>query len=782
MPNRLARETSPYLRQHADNPVDWYPWGEEAFRTARREAKPVFLSIGYSTCHWCHVMEEESFEDPETARLLNEHFVSIKVDREERPDVDAIYMAFVQATTGSGGWPLNVFLTPERKPFFGGTYFPRESRYGRPSFRQVLESVSRQWDETPNDIRARSNDFTERLAERLALSGGRTFDPVWLDSGFRAFRDSFDERYGGFGGSPKFPRPVTFNFLLRYHRRTGDSEALRMAVETLRRMAAGGMYDHVGWGFHRYATDREWRVPHFEKMLYDNAQLAVSYLEAHQLTGEEGFAETTRQVLAYLERDLSHPEGGFYSAEDADSRLPEDPTKKGEGAFYVWKAKEVDRILGEDAPLFKLVYGVERSGNTLFDPHGEFRGKNILYLAVPPDEAAQRSGIGGEEARRRLEEARRKLFEARKARPRPHLDDKVLTSWNGLAISAFARAGAALGEERYVERARKAAVFLRERLYDGKAKVLYRRWRDGERAVEGLLDDYAFLIQGLLDLYEADFDARWLEWAGELADAMVRRFEDRKDGGFYTSAGGEDLILRLKETYDGAEPSGNSVAVLDLLRLSQLWDRKDYREAAERALKAASGGLSSGPAASPQMLVALDFALSKPLQVFFNGDFEAPGAEAFRREIHRRFLPVKVSAWVDPERDGSFWEKRLPFTASLKPLEGRPTAYLCRNYACDLPTNKVEVFRHQLDEAMETAGFSNSLSFPLRWEDRRCATSARGGRAEGECAGASEKDSFNAAGRGISSRPRSIVGSSTPPGWPGSSTPPSRSPGRSLRS
>ncbi|HET7618021.1 MAG TPA: thioredoxin domain-containing protein, partial [Vicinamibacterales bacterium] len=530
--NRLARERSPYLLQHAGNPVDWYPWGEEAFEKARREERPIFLSIGYSTCHWCHVMEHESFEDEAIARLLNEAFIPIKVDREERPDVDRVYMAFVQSTTGSGGWPMSVFLTPALKPFYGGTYFPPHSRWGRPGFSDLLEEIARVWREDRSRVEYAAAELLDRLRAVAGADGQERAesliaDPEALDEAVEQFQMAFDRHHGGFGDAPKFPRPSEMLFLLREHaRRRGASSAPRlMATETLRAMALGGMHDHVGGGFHRYSVDAAWRVPHFEKMLYDQAQLALAYLDAAQATGESFYAAVAENTLTYVLRDLSDPGGAFYSAEDADSRPADaDPSAPGrEGAFYVWTAAEIDRVLGADADVARLRFGIEAGGNAPADPQGEFTGQNILYTAMPIEAIAARTGQSEAAITDALGRIRRALFEARAARPRPHLDDKVLTSWNGLMIAALARAGRVLVDQptapRYLDAAQRAAAFLRKTMWRPDAAApdrLLRRFRDGDAAIPAFAEDYAFLIWGLVELFQADGDAAWLEWALEL--------------------------------------------------------------------------------------------------------------------------------------------------------------------------------------------------------------------------------------------------------------------------
>ncbi|MCX7827126.1 MAG: thioredoxin domain-containing protein, partial [Verrucomicrobiae bacterium] len=555
-PNRLALEKSPYLLQHAHNPVDWHPWGAEAFEKARRENKPIFLSIGYSTCHWCHVMAHESFEDAEIAAVLNRWFVPVKVDREERPDVDWIYMTAVQAMTGQGGWPLSAWLTPDLKPFYGGTYFPPVGRFGRPGFKQILERIHEVWEQQREKVVEQGEQLEALLRETASRGDGAgEIGEAVLRAAYEQFRDQYDERYGGFGGAPKFPRPAQFNFLLRYWARTGEELALEMTTHTLRQMALGGMYDQIGGGFARYSTDERWHVPHFEKMLYDNAQLLVSYCEAWQITRDPFFRDVARDIARYVLRDLTHPEGAFYSAEDADSEGVE-------GKFYAWTMDELREALGEeDAKFAGYYFGCEEQGNwTAPAGHGP-QNANVLFVARTFDQMAKAFNTTPELARRRLEEARKKLFEVRSKRVRPHLDDKILTAWNGQMIAALARAAQTLDEPQYLAAAERAANFVIEKLYDLQTKTLQRRWRDGEAKVEGFLDDYAFFIAGLLELYEASFDPKWIEHAVALANTMIARFHDEADGGFwFTAPGQSDLIARMKDDYDGAEPSGNSIA------------------------------------------------------------------------------------------------------------------------------------------------------------------------------------------------------------------------------
>jgi uncharacterized protein YyaL (SSP411 family) len=663
MQNRLANEKSPYLLQHAHNPVDWYPWGEEAFEKAAREDKPVFLSVGYSTCHWCHVMERESFENEDIARLLNQYFVPVKVDREERPDVDRIYMLFVQASTGSGGWPMSVWLTPERKPFFGGTYFPPDNRYGRPGFGAVLQSLAHAWLQDRARVEQSGSQVLEQLKRHSDVSSGSENSAAGqdvLDSAYYAFRRAFDPRLGGFGSAPKFPRPSVLNFLLRYYADSEQDEARDMVLLTLREMAKGGMHDQLGGGFHRYSVDERWFVPHFEKMLYDQAQLAVSYLEAFQITHEPLYADVARDIFEYVLRDLAHPEGGFYSAEDADSAIDAaKPTEKHEGAFYVWRHSELVEALGaSEAAEFSNRYGVEERGNVNEDPHGEFIGVNILYQA----NAGEEQGA--------IEKARETLLRIRSKRPRPHLDDKVLAGWNGMMISAFAKGAQILGEPRYEQAARRALDFLRRTLWRESDRILLRRYRDGDAAIEGFLDDYAFLALALLDMYETSFDASDLAWAAQLAQGAMELFEDPTSGGFFSTPDRQaDLVLRLKDDYDGAEPAGNSGLVLALLRLARITGRQEFEQAARRALRAFAPRLQATPSALPQMLVAQAFALGRPMEIVFAG----PGNEAMLATVRRHFLPRAVVMRAEDS------------PVAMPPLNGEATAYVCENYACQLP-------------------------------------------------------------------------------------------------
>ncbi|MBI3549806.1 MAG: thioredoxin domain-containing protein [Elusimicrobia bacterium] len=689
-PNRLAGEKSPYLQQHAGNPVDWFPWGEEAFSKARKENKPVFLSIGYSTCHWCHVMERESFSSESIAEKLNRNFVPIKVDREERPDVDRIYMTAVQILTGQGGWPLNAFLTPELKPFYGGTYFPPDSMWGRPGFGEVLEKIADLWSRDRETLAESGEKLTQAIREYAAgeaqvrgLAGESA-----LKRGFESYKSTYDAVEGGFGGAPKFPMPVDHMFLMRYWARTQEKDALDMSINTLRKMARGGIQDHLGGGFHRYSTDERWHIPHFEKMLYDNAQLASVYLDAYQITGDEEFARTARAAIEYVLRDLRHKDGGFYSAEDADSLPPELAGKvedhghihRTEGAFYLWTKAEVVEALGADVgERFCRRYGVEPDGNAQSDPHGEFSGKNILFLAE-----------AGAPADASVDAAKAKLLEIRNKRPRPHLDDKVLASWNGLMLSALSKAASVLDDKSFLEAALEAGRFIQEKLYDPDMRRLYRRWRNGERAIAGTADDYAFIVQGFIDLYESSFDACWLARAETLADEACRLFYDTDKGGFFMTSKDHDpnLLARIMEEMDNVEPSASSVMATNLLRLSQYAARLDYQDAAEKTLARFSATLTTRPRALPQMLTALGSLRDKPRQIVIAGEPGAADTQALLRVVRRRFLPNSIVILADGGINQQMLSRRTPFLKDMTPSDGKAAAYVCVNFACKLSVNE----------------------------------------------------------------------------------------------
>ena len=698
--NRLAHEKSPYLLQHAHNPVDWYPWGEEAFAKARSENKPIFLSIGYSTCHWCHVMAHESFENEDVAAFMNREFVNIKVDREERPDVDRVYMTFVQATTGGGGWPMSVWLTPDLKPFVGGTYFPPEDRYGQPAFKTVLERVATAWKENHDKIVEQGGKIVAALRESqsTATAEGK-IDAAVLDSAYQQIDRSYDPKEGGFGNAPKFPRPVTLNFLTRFYardpKRESSKHALEMTLFTLRKMAAGGMHDHIGGGFHRYSVDRYWHVPHFEKMLYDQAQLAVAYLDAFQITRDQKYEAVARDILDYVARDMTSKEGGFFSAEDADSPVVGgigDPghEKTAEGAFYVWTKKEIDAALGDAAEIFDFHYGVQAHGNAPegSDPQDEFRGKNILIERHTIAETANQFRKTEEEIGKLLAQSREKLFSIRSKRPRPHLDDKIISAWNGLMISAYARGAQVLDEPRYLEIATRAAKFLQANLFDPSQKTLYRNYRGGRSDIEGFADDYAFVIQGLLNLYEASFDVEWLKFATQLQETQDRLFFDEKNGGYFSTSGkDESVFLRMKDDNDGAEAAASSVAALNLLRLAQFRDDPAAAgaERARKTIDAFATTLSHFPSAMPLMLVALDYSLSKPRQIVIAGKEDVPETKALVKEVHRHFLPNTVLFLADGAEAQRYLGDKNEAIRAMSPIDGKSAAYVCENFTCKAP-------------------------------------------------------------------------------------------------
>jgi uncharacterized protein YyaL (SSP411 family) len=707
--NRLEHEKSPYLLQHAHNPVDWLPWGNEAFEKARRENKPIFLSVGYSTCHWCHVMAHESFEDDATAEMMNREFVNIKVDREERPDVDRVYMTFVQATTGGGGWPMSVWLTPQLEPFVGGTYFPPEDRFGQPAFRRVLQRIAEAWKNDREKISKQGANIVEALREAVGEeTAAGEIDASILEGTYQQFARTFDAHEGGFGPAPKFPRPVALNLLTRFHARNPDTDsgqhALEMVSLTLRKMAAGGMHDHIGGGFHRYSVDGHWHVPHFEKMLYDQAQLANAYLDAFQITGDADFAATARDILDYVRRDMTSPEGGFYSAEDADSPVVAgigDPghNKTAEGAFYVWTKQEINDALGDEAPIFSFHYGVEENGNVPdgADPHGELRGKNILIrgTGVPPVGPTGASSVAPDDeavAQKSLAQSRRKLFSIRSKRPRPHLDDKIIAAWNGLMISAFARGAQVLDGMSYLETATRAAEFVRAKLYDESRKILFRSYREGRSEVEGFADDYAFVIQGLIDLYQASFEIRWLKFAVELQCQMDALFGDQKGGGYFAVTGHDtSILLRMKEENDSAEPAASSVAALNLARLAAIRNDPELLARAKKTVNAFARQLMHFPSALPQMLVAFDFLETPPRQIVVAGESSDSRMQELLREVQKHFLPHAIVLLADGSEGQNFLAEKNEAVRAMKPVDGKPAIYICEDFTCKAPVTECEL-------------------------------------------------------------------------------------------
>jgi len=682
-PNRLISEKSPYLRQHACNPVDWHTWGHEAFEKAEREGKPIFLSIGYSTCHWCHVMARESFGDPEVAGLMNQAFVSIKVDREERPDIDSIYMSVCQLMTGSGGWPLTLFLTPDKKPFFAGTYFPKQARFGQIGMLELIPRIQKAWAERRDDVLSSADQIAASLSQELGGAPGKALGEAVLQDAYQQLARRFDHDQGGFGNAPKFPTPHNLLFLLRSWKRSREEKTLAMVEQTLQAMRRGGIYDQIGFGFHRYSTDARWLVPHFEKMLYDQALLAMTYTEAFQATGKEEYRRTAQEILAYVLRDMTSPEGGFYSAEDADS-------EGDEGKFYVWSEPEIQQALPqEDIQLLIRIYNIEKGGNFSEQSTGRETRSNILHLTRPLSETAAELKMPEEELCQRLEKARERLFAAREQRVHPGKDDKVLVDWNGLMIAALARAAAAFSEPRYARAAEKAAEFILKRMRRADGRLLH-RFRDGEAAVQALADDYVFLTWGLIELYEATFEPRHLGAAMDLNQELLLHFWDDKNGGFFfTAEDGERLLFRQKEVYDGAIPSANSVAFLNLLRLGRMTGEAELEAKAAQMSRAFAGPVTASPAAHTFFLAALDFTLGPLHEVVIAGDPEAPDTQAMLQELRKRFLPGVVLLLRPISQDRPKIVTLAPFTKDLAGLNGRATAYVCANHACHLPTTDI---------------------------------------------------------------------------------------------
>jgi uncharacterized protein YyaL (SSP411 family) len=679
MPNRLAQESSPYLLQHQSNPVDWYPWGEEALARSRREDKPIFLSIGYSACHWCHVMEHESFESEAIARELNEHFVCIKVDREERPDLDQIYMNAVQVLTGRGGWPMSVFLTPELKPFYGGTYWPPTSRHGMPGFDQIIAAVSKAWEENHSAV----VESADRLTEQLAHMAGQANELGELNADLltrasRYFRQTYDRTYGGFGGAPKFPAPMSLRLLMRDWFRRQENFSLEMVTGTLDRMAAGGIYDHLGGGFARYSVDARWLVPHFEKMLYDNAQLAIAYLEAFQITGNANYGRVVRETLDYVLRDMTDPEGGFYSTEDADSEGVE-------GKFYTWTPEQLVEVLGDEgAATFAKVYDVTESGN--------FEETNILNLPKTIEQQAAILGRDVEDLRRELAESRQKLFLAREQRIHPHKDDKVITAWNGLMIEALALAGAVLDEPRYLAAARKAAEFVETSLRRDDGRLLH-TWRHGKAKVDAYLDDYTYLANGLTTLYECTGEAKYLERAIELIDHVLLHFGSEGQGGFYFTADDqEQLLTRNKEFADNAVPSANAMTAMTLIKLAKLTGYESWLNAAEQTMQTAVELMQRYPSGTAQMLLAVDLYLGPTYEVVLAADDSAE-SQAVRTDLQRRFIPNKVLAYVDPKAP----QLLADLLQGKEMIGGQPTLYVCAGFTCQAPASGQAEITRALD-------------------------------------------------------------------------------------
>ena len=690
--NHLAGEKSPYLLQHVKNPIDWYPWGTEAFAKAKRENKPIFLSVGYAACHWCHVMERESFVDRQIADFLNGHFVAIKVDREERPDVDAIYMEFVTATTGRGGWPMTAFLTPDLQPFMGGTYFPPEDRGGMPGLKSILIRINELWVKEREKITNYVQQIREVLWEKPLETPLEDADlsPAPLNAGYEQLRAHFDSTFGGFGSEPKFPSPTTLDFLLHYYHRSGKREALEMVLKTLKAMANGGIYDQLGGGFHRYSTDRRWFLPHFEKMLYDQAQLTNVYLDAWLITRDPFFTDIARDVLEYVLREMTAPDGNFFCAQDADSALADDASgEKHEGAFFIWSFQELAAALTSDElQTFTHHYGVKEKGNVEHDPFNEFAGKNALYIANTIDQMAKQFAKSTNEVAELVKSARHKLLRIRGQRPHPLLDDKSLVSWNGLMIRTFARAGRILSEPRYLLAATKAAEFIYANLYNPQTTTLLRRWRDGQAAITGFLDDYAFLIQALLDLYECTLDIRWLKWADQLQNAQDKLFWDSQRNGYYfTPADAANLLPRTRDRGDNVEPAGNSVAALNLLRFGYILDQKDRILKAKKTLSSFAEQFNHSPTAWTTMLTALNWYLNKPRQIILAGSPSAQSTLDMLHQVFSLYMPIKVLLCADGGTGQNFLGQYVEFIKAIKVVDGKTTVYVCRDYTCRAPTS-----------------------------------------------------------------------------------------------
>ena len=680
MPNRLIDETSPYLLQHANNPVDWYPWGEEALSRARDEDRPILLSIGYSACHWCHVMERESFENDAIAELMNQNFVNIKVDREERPDLDAVYMEAVQMLTGSGGWPMTVFLTPEGKPFYGGTYFPPVDRHNMPGFPRLLESVAQAYRNSHSEIQRVTGQLTEQMGRTGNMPRGTgALDESILHNAYNQLATNFDYQNGGVGSAPKFPQAMTLEVLLRYYAHGHNDRALPMLELTLEKMARGGIYDQVGGGFHRYSTDTFWLVPHFEKMLYDNALLARLYLHAWLATGRSLYRRITEETLDYVLREMTGEHGGFFSATDADSEGEE-------GKFFIWSPDEIEAVLGgEDAALFNGFFGVTQRGN--------FEGANILNITARAADFAERQGIPLEQLVGVIQRGKQALWVEREKREHPLLDDKTLASWNGLMLRAFAEAGAALERQDYLDAAARNAEFLLTALRpEGQ---LLRTYREGQAKLPGFLEDYSFVADGLLSLYEATFERRWLNAAVELADEMIDLFWDESAGAFYdTGTGHEELVIRPRDVFDNAQPCGGSVASDVLLRLSVATGNEDYASKAVSPLRTLAELMGRAPAGTGRWLAALDFYLSTPKEVAVIGPSSDSATAALLRTVNGRYLANRLIVGADSEDAAT--ASGLPLLAGRGMVDGKPTAYVCENYACQLPVTDPEALASQL--------------------------------------------------------------------------------------
>jgi len=685
--NRLVFESSPYLLQHAANPVDWYPWGEEAFQIAERLDKPVFLSIGYTTCHWCHVMEHESFENDDVAALMNDAFVCVKVDREERPDIDNVYMEVTQMMNNRGGWPMTVIMTPEKQPFFTGTYFPRTTRGRRIGMLELVPKVKELWQTRRDSLFTDARNITNRLrANQKNRTSAGEISPTILDNAFRSFNNRYDENLGGFGRAPKFPKAHDYSYLIKYWKRTGNESALSMAEFSLKAMRNGGMYDQVGFGFHRYSVDARWLVPHFEKMLYDQAILVQAYLDAYQATGDHYYSDIVDEILEYVLRDMTSPEGGFYSAEDADSEGEE-------GKFYVWNVNELEDILGkEDADIYSNIFNMKTGGNW---SEGYHHQTNIPHLKRDFATLSSQLGIPEGELVQRIDDMRKKLFTVREDRIHPQKDDKILTDWNGLMIAAMARAGAVLNNEKYAAAGEKAAEFILNTLRNDDGSLL-KRYRNGKAGLTAVLDDYAFIIWGLIELYHLNYDEKYLKIAIELSDYQIEQFWDFENNGFFfTADSGEKLLVRSKEVYDGAIPSGNSVSAYNFIRLARMTSRTDYEEIAFQILNAFAGQINRSSSGYAMMLQAADFAFGPSYEVLVFGDESKNETLEMLEKIQSIYMPNRVM--VFGKSGGETLKNIIPFAGFYEPeKDGSPRVYVCQNFACKLHTSDFEIVKQQL--------------------------------------------------------------------------------------
>ncbi|KAF5073602.1 thioredoxin domain-containing protein [Methanobacterium aggregans] len=692
--NHLKEEKSPYLIQHAQNPVDWYPWGDEAFEKAKREDKPVFLSIGYSTCHWCHVMAHESFEDPEIGDLINEVFVAVKVDREERPDIDSVYMTICQLMTGSGGWPLTIIMTPDKKPFFAGTYIPKETGYGSVGLRDVVMNVRDLWRDERDELLNSGRQVLRVLEDVSSQTTGDKLDPGTIDKTYYSLSKVFDDENGGFGDFQKFPTPHNLTFLLRYWKRTESKHALQMALKTLDSMSEGGIYDHVGFGFHRYSVDPKWLVPHFEKMLYDQALISMAYIEAFQVTGDQRYRKVAEEIFRYVLRDMKSPEGGFYSAEDADSEGVE-------GKFYLWKKNEIMDILGPDAELISEVFNIRETGNFGSELTGEHVGANILHIKEPLNNITEKYHVPLEELKTKVESSRLKLFEERRNRVHPHKDDKLLADWNGLMVAALSRASQVFGDplkgDIYSESAESAMNFILEEMCSGDR--LFHRYRDGDAGIPGTLDDYAFVVWGLLELYEALFKPKYLKKAVDLTQTLLKYFWDEGYGGFYfTASDSEQVLLREKKTYDGALPSGNSVQYLNLLKIAKITENQEFELKTREMEQAFSVNVKKAPTAHTQFIEALDFRVGPSYTLVLAGNPFSEDTIRILKNLRKYFIPNKVlilNPIIESQAEIRYRDilgiKDVTESVEIKGMiDGGATLYLCSDKSCNAPTHSLE--------------------------------------------------------------------------------------------